>query len=153
MLGEITLWVSWAPDLSPTGRTTCPSNPTLRICADSALSPRLWEGAGHTLAILYNGDVFVWGSNTFGQLGLGDKIDRYNPTLLRLANQARIAHASGGLLHSLVVDENGNVWGFGGNSSGQCGDGDRQDLESPVQTSVSATYVAAGKFFSACAGN
>jgi alpha-tubulin suppressor-like RCC1 family protein len=110
-------------------------------------------GAGHTLAILYNGDVFVWGSNTFGQLGLGDKIDRYNPTLLRLANQARIAHASGGLLHSLVVDENGNVWGFGGNSSGQCGDGDRQDLESPVQTSVSATYVAAGKFFSACAGN
>jgi len=33
----------------------------------------------HTLATTQNGFLFSWGLNIFGQLGLGDYVDRYYP--------------------------------------------------------------------------
>ncbi len=99
-----------------------------------------------------NGNIFVWGANTFGQLGTGDRIDEFCPTMLALPNFKTAKDVSGGLLHSLIADTDGNVWAFGGNATGQCGDGDQQDLVTPVKISVnSVSKVAAGKFFSAIA--
>jgi len=41
-------------------------------------------GAGYSssYAAKLDGTLFVWGSNTYGQLGLGDAINRYSPTAL-----------------------------------------------------------------------
>lgn len=45
--------------------------------------PRVWAiaaGYDHSLVLLENGDVYVFGANNFGQLGLGDKtMDKYFP--------------------------------------------------------------------------
>ena len=40
-------------------------------------------GARHSVAILKNGEVFSWGWNKYGQLGLGDNIDRSSPTQVK----------------------------------------------------------------------
>src|SRR5205085_10428740 len=39
-------------------------------------------GMTHTLALTNNGQVYVFGSNEYGQLGLGDHDDRYIPVIL-----------------------------------------------------------------------
>lgn len=36
-------------------------------------------GLGHTCAISSEGELFVWGFNVVGQLGLGDKVSRWQP--------------------------------------------------------------------------
>lgn len=41
-------------------------------------------GNYNTLARKGDGTVWTWGSNTFGQLGLGDTIDRSSPVQVQL---------------------------------------------------------------------
>ena len=47
---------------------------------------KLAAGAAHSLALTGEGRVWVWGSNTEGQLGLGEDSEEmvYTPTLLQL---------------------------------------------------------------------
>ena len=40
------------------------------------------SGGGHSIICTKNGDVYVFGSNQFGQLGLGNDEDKFTPTLL-----------------------------------------------------------------------
>lgn len=41
-------------------------------------------GDTFTIAVVENGEVFAWGSNCVGQLGVGDDEDRTTPCLLDL---------------------------------------------------------------------
>ena len=47
---------------------------------------KLAAGAAHSLALTEDGQVWVWGSNTEGQLGLGEDSEEmvYTPTQLQL---------------------------------------------------------------------
>jgi alpha-tubulin suppressor-like RCC1 family protein len=36
-------------------------------------------GYGHTACLTENGDIYTWGFNIYGQLGLGDKSTRWTP--------------------------------------------------------------------------
>ncbi|XP_068745450.1 secretion-regulating guanine nucleotide exchange factor-like [Montipora capricornis] len=78
-------------------------------------------GWNHTLAISDVG-FYVWGSNSFGQLGIG-KIGGYitRPTLYqKFANQQPVSIAAG-LRHSAVALDDGSVWSWGANKKGQLG--------------------------------
>jgi alpha-tubulin suppressor-like RCC1 family protein len=67
------------------------------------------------------GRVFGWGINSvsdilysnvkYGQLGLGDSLDRVNPTLLPFVAATQV---SAGYFHSLVVN-NSQIYSFGNN--------------------------------------
>ena len=54
--------------------------------AESAISPtgviKISCGGHYTMAVTILNDIYVWGYNKNGQLGLGDFIDRNIPTLL-----------------------------------------------------------------------
>jgi alpha-tubulin suppressor-like RCC1 family protein len=71
------------------------------------------------------GVVYIWGSNNYGQLGLGDHgygTDRLVPTLLDGVNGV-VAVAAGGY-HSLALSRDGTVMVCGYNGEGQLGLGD-----------------------------
>lgn len=65
----------------------------------------------HTIALDLNNNIHVWGGNEYGELGLGDKIDRQQPTLLP---NIKCKFATCGLNVSFVIDLDDNLWGFGG---------------------------------------
>lgn len=84
-------------------------------------------------------ELYVWGSNAFGQLGLGDKLSRNNPILLessKLGNYTSIKDFRIGDDNSamIIVDtpigEQIYVWGE--NSYGQLGLGHNSEELSPV---------------------
>ncbi|HEX3623627.1 MAG TPA: hypothetical protein VHT97_15035 [Acidimicrobiales bacterium] len=80
-------------------------------------------GAYHNLALRSDGSVWTWGWNGFGQLGdpmtpVG--VDRWTP--VRAAWPGMVAIAAGGL-HSLALQSDGTVWGWGYNGVGEVGDG------------------------------
>ncbi len=86
-------------------------------------------GNRHSLALLGNGNVMVWGANDAGQLGDGSNTKRTTPVLAAIANVASIA--AGGA-HSLIVKRDGTAWAWGANGFGQLGNGNTANSASPV---------------------
>jgi len=89
-------------------------------------------GKFHTVALKSDGTVWAFGSNGYGQLGLGTIIQANTPT--KIPNLDNVIAISAGEYHSLALKSNGTVWAFGGNWSGQLGIGTTTKSLVPVQT-------------------
>ncbi len=89
-------------------------------------------GVSHSLVLLENGDLYTFGRNSNGELGLGDTEDRSFPTKVEaLSGVAAIVDSTYGA-HSLVQLENGELYSFGAGSNGQLGHGDREQKTTPT---------------------
>lgn len=101
----------------------------------------------HCLAIDSNHRVFVWGKNDNYQLGLGDKENRYIPTLLSLFDQKAIKVAVG-RDHSLILIQSGLVYSFGNGSQGRLGHSNEKSVKTPKLISsicdIHIVHVCAG---------
>ena len=79
--------------------------------------------AGNITAFVKNGDVYVCGKNTNGQLGIGTTTN--SNTLVKMimpvGNIAESVYC--GEEHTIVLMTNGNIYGCGYNNKGQLGDG------------------------------
>ncbi len=82
-------------------------------------------GSNHSVAITTSGQLFVWGSNTLGQLGLGGESNTspiYTPTQVGASHTW--VHAAGHVGHTVAVNNLGEVYAWGNNANGQLGLGD-----------------------------
>jgi len=82
-------------------------------------------GAVHSLALTEDGQVLAWGLNDRGQLGLGlDAVGQsFKPKFIKAFANDRIVQLACGTRHCLALGEDGKVWAWGENSSGQLGNG------------------------------
>ncbi|KAM9359120.1 putative E3 ubiquitin-protein ligase HERC4 [Symphorus nematophorus] len=79
-------------------------------------------GTSHSLALTKGGDVFSWGLNSHGQLGLGkDVSQQYTPVLVCALTGVAVTQISAGATHSLFLTLPGMVYCCGANKSGQLG--------------------------------
>lgn len=82
----------------------------------------LAAGPAHSLAVSGDGTVWSWGDNWRGQLGDG-KVSVPRATPLQVAGLSNVLSVAAGEHHSLAVRDDGTVWAWGDNRSGQLGDG------------------------------
>ncbi|HUP71098.1 MAG TPA: hypothetical protein VM142_14990, partial [Acidimicrobiales bacterium] len=82
----------------------------------------------------------AWGSNNFGQLGLGNDAANSsrvtNPVPLPVPGllASNLISIAGGTSHSLAVKADNTAWAWGSNSGGQLGDGTSgSNSSTPVQ--------------------
>ena len=86
-------------------------------------------GWNHFVALKSNGEVWTWGYNGYGQLGMSDKTNRLKPTKTSIfdskdENQKIYAiDVASGAYHTVVLKSDGTVWTTGYNGYGQLGDG------------------------------
>lgn len=59
-------------------------------------------GFGHSVAITDDGRLYVWGLNSEGQLGLGDRISRYEPVENEYFADRNLKGVACGTLHTVV---------------------------------------------------
>ncbi|XP_057393746.1 X-linked retinitis pigmentosa GTPase regulator isoform X5 [Balaenoptera acutorostrata] len=84
-------------------------------------------GDEHTAVITGNNKLFVFGSNNWGQLGLGSKSTVNKPTCVKALKREKVKLAACGRNHTLVSTEGGKVYAAGGNTEGQLGLGDTEE--------------------------
>jgi alpha-tubulin suppressor-like RCC1 family protein len=103
-------------------------------------------GANHVIAICQNGDVWTFGYNNLGQLGLGNTNTYTVPTkaIVAVSNTSTTAgaliSADGGIGHTVLAmnDASGTIYVFGDNTYGQLGVG--QSYTSKTSPTVLAGY-------------
>jgi len=101
------------------------------------VTPMLSAGEQYSLALKSDGTVWAWGSNRSGQLGdgTGGNLYDYKAEPVQVSGLSGAVAVSAGSRHSLAVKEDGTVWAWGYNGSGQLGDGTTDQRFTPVQVS------------------
>jgi alpha-tubulin suppressor-like RCC1 family protein len=97
----------------------------------AALSAKVVAGEDHSLELDADGRVWIWGDNTYGQLGDGTYNSRSEP--LQNSTLTAVMDVSGGSEHNAAVESDGRVWAWGPNWAGQLGDGTNVDRLTPTQ--------------------
>lgn len=102
-------------------------------------------GANHSMVLKYDGTVYTWGDNTYGQLGIGTigtGTNQKTPVQVKMADGSfltKIIAIGGGANHSIALKDDGTVWTWGYNNYGQLGIGTQgagTDQKFPVQVKL-----------------
>ena len=84
----------------------------------------------HTACLDYDGNIYTFGCNFFGQLGIG--VNTSNSTCIpQRVNLPPCTQVSCGNKFTICLEENGNVYSFGNNDYGQLGLGNNTNFNSP----------------------
>jgi alpha-tubulin suppressor-like RCC1 family protein len=89
-------------------------------------------GVSHTLARTSSGQVFAWGSNSNGQLGVDPSELSFSQDPVLVGGLPSIVSISAGSLYSTAVDAAGVVYTWGEGANGALGDGTEVDRYQPA---------------------
>lgn len=125
------------------------------VCALIAGVRRVSVSASHTLAVGQDGTVWAWGNGGFGMLGDGSVASHVVPSPVQVAGLTGVTAVAAGYFHSLALKNDGTVWAWGGNASGELGDGSTADRAAPAQVAglTGIVAVAAGRAHSVALRN
>merc|ERR1712000_551505 len=76
---------------------------------------------GYVFCKTFNNEIYCWGNNFYGQLGLGNINNQYTPVLCSSLLTEDVIDIKCGNRHTLVLISNGDVLSCGFNSYGQLG--------------------------------
>lgn len=107
-----------------------------------------WQDSGVLLA---NGHYYDWGYNREGQLGDGTTVNRSVPVEVALPSRA-VDVSQGGSTprngQTLALLQNGSIWDWGANRTGQLGDGTTRGSDRPLLV----TFPRPTHWVSVCSG-
>jgi alpha-tubulin suppressor-like RCC1 family protein len=134
-----TLWLWGLNDLGQLGANdiTNRSSPIQTVTAGNN-----WKqvacGQYHTGAIKTDGTLWLWGQNSYGQLGANDITNRSSPvqTVSGGTNWKQVSAASA---RTSAIKTDGTLWMWGSNTNGQLGTNDVTRRSSPIQTVAGGT--------------
>lgn len=93
----------------------------------------------HILSVKDNGQLWAWGNNTYGQLGLNNTVDVSSP-VQTIIDKTDWNFVSAGYWFSLAANNKGELWTWGRNNFGQLGNNTVIDTSSPVIVNLSQIY-------------
>ncbi len=104
-------------------------------------------GGAHSCAVTSDDDLYCWGDNRAGQLGLGNT-SLGEETPQPVPSPSAVVQVTAGDQHTCAVGRNASPWCWGSDDSGQMGDGD-ENHQPGVGTEISgmagtASQMAAG---------
>lgn len=118
------------------GDTSNKASPVTINLGTGLTAKKVYTNGLSTCAILNDNSVKCWGSNTSGQLGVGDTTARTSPTAVNLGvGKTAKEIIVGGLSYCAILNDNSlSCWGK--NSNGELGSGSTSNLTSPNAVNV-----------------
>lgn len=106
------------------------------------------SGRHHSLALKNDGTLWSWGSNRDGQLGNGENMTLEKSLIpIQVGNEKDWKYIATKYDHCLAIKNDGTLWAWGNNVTGQLGDGTNINRSVPTQVGMS------NKWKSAATGN
>ncbi len=118
------------------GHTANQSTPQFIPMPLGARPCQISAGTSHSLVLCDDGSVYGFGANFIGQLGLGHNTNQSTPQLISMPLDAKPCQVDAGFAHSLILCEDGSVYGFGYNHSGELGLGHNTNQSTPQLISM-----------------
>ena len=139
---------SWGNDeSSQLGLGAPPSNKSLPTPVAAFAGTHLVAvacGASHTLAVSALGEVFAWGNNEFGQLGIPHLSGCVaTPAQVPALVGIRVSALAAGAGHNVALTGDGHAYSWGINRQGQCGLGHTENQAKPALVAALGRPVAA----------
>lgn len=110
-------------------------------------------GGTHTAAVTKDGDLYMWGRNYYGQLGVYSNADSKIPIKVNNSSstlpEKSVKYIALGYYHSAAITKDGSLYMWGYNRSGQLGDGTTTDRYTPVKIMDNVASVSLGGSHSA----
>lgn len=94
----------------------------------------------HVMGLTAQGDLYGWGSNAFGQLGVNDRVARSTPTLVVGTKKWKDVYCSD--VRTYAIDDSDRVYSWGLNDFGALGNGDFTVLQASSPTLVAGGLLA-----------
>ena len=95
-------------------------------------------GAGIKAGSTNNGTLWLWGLNSYGQLGLNDIVSRSSPVQVGSATNWALVKAAS--YNIIATKTDGTLWTWGRNQNGQLGLNDIVSRSSPTQVGTGTTW-------------
>lgn len=125
-------------DVSPDGQTASISSTPIQVQGPTDVVGIAAGGVGDTgvevdlsMALTWDGKLYTWGRNDFGEMGVGNFNESFVPQHVAALTVPVVSFSTGGY-HALAVLDNGTLWAWGDNSSGELGDGTTMLRSSPA---------------------
>ncbi|XP_047433036.1 RCC1 and BTB domain-containing protein 1 isoform X2 [Mugil cephalus] len=90
-------------------------------------------GQTSSVALVDNGEVYGWGYNGNGQLGIGNNGNQLTPCRVTALQGMCVQQVVSGYGHCLALTDEGLLYAWGANTYGQLGTGNKSNQLSPVQ--------------------
>ena len=126
--------------------------PNIAAASTTATAVQVAAGTNHTLVRLSNGEVWAWGSNDRGQLGIDNNFSSVNSTPVRItfpvSGSATYIAAGNNSSYAII---GGQLFAWGDNTHGQLGvlpgntPGNRRFLPTAVAGATNVISIAAGE--------
>ena len=114
-------------------------NPVKINLPEAVRSTAISAGFDHVLVLGSDGNVYAWGGNEYGQLGVdNDATSIKTPTLVEGLRNKNVVAVAAGRYFSLALTEGGQVYSFGTNDLLQLG----YTLEDGVKSSATPTAIS-----------
>ena len=144
--GSITATGTTSP-ISVTGLTNNTAY-TFTVTATNIYGTSISSSASNSVTPALVAQLWSWGQNNKGQLGLGNTTQTSSPQQIgALTNWLQTA---AGQNWALAVKQDGTLWAWGNNSEGQLGQGNTAYRSSPVQIGSGTTWAYAAAGFTNC---
>jgi hypothetical protein len=102
-------------------------------------------GWSHSMALTECGNVYSWGRNNFGQLGIGNTVHSNEPKLVAVIDENKcnnfIEKISCGSSHSLLLSSDGYIYAFGDNKYGELGNQKEENELSPYRIKIETKFI------------
>ena len=110
-------------------------------------------GHDHSAAVTKDGDLYMWGANGSGQLGIQSNVDSNIPVKVNNSSstlpEKSVKYVALGTYRSAAITKDGDLYMWGANGSGQLGNGSTTDSYTPVKIMENVTAVSLGSYHSA----
>ncbi|KAM8822174.1 RCC1 and BTB domain-containing protein 2 isoform 1-T1 [Synchiropus picturatus] len=101
-------------------------------CLQSKVVVNIACGQLCSMAVLDNGEIYGWGYNCNGQLGLGNNGNQQTPCRIAALQGVSVIQVACGYAHTLALTDEGFVYAWGANSYGQLGTGNKSNQAVPT---------------------
>ncbi|OQR97388.1 regulator of chromosome condensation rcc1 [Thraustotheca clavata] len=96
---------------------------------------------GHVVILSTIGKVYSWGKGGSGRLGHGDLTNVHTPKLVEgIPSLKNIIQVACGEEHTMILDEDGTIFSFGGNRAGQLGIDSYCESNTPIMVTCSIKF-------------